>query len=98
MEPECRITGKVLDESGKPPSGARVMLSWGPGEIMNVPVDSKDGQYTADGLRSGRYTLNVLAGVGPGRSSEVVELGAGESLSKDIRINARRPGEAGARE
>jgi protocatechuate 3,4-dioxygenase beta subunit len=98
VEPESKITGRVLDESGKPASGATVMLAWGAGEMMNVPVDAKDGRYMADGLSAGKYMLSVLAGGGPARFSEAIELGSGETLSKDIRINAPGHGEAGGRE
>jgi len=45
LEPESKITGTVLDEAGKPVVGSRIMLSWGDGEIMNVPIDDKDGRY-----------------------------------------------------
>jgi hypothetical protein len=68
--------------------------------MMNVAVDPKDGWYLADGLGAGKYQLSVRVGVGigPDRSPEAVELGRGETLTKDIRINAPRPGGAGGRE
>ena len=59
LEPESRLTGTVLDDAGKPVAGARIMLSWGLGEMMNVPIDEKDGRYLADGLGSGKYMLSV---------------------------------------
>ena len=65
LEPESRLTGTVLDDAGKPVAGARIMLSWGSGEMMNVSIDEKDGRYLADGLGSGRYRLSVISTAGP---------------------------------
>ena len=75
VEPESRITGKVLDENGKPPSGRRVMLSWGVGETMNVPVElerrpvhgrcAEVGQVHVErrrGRRSGAFLRDDRAG------------------------------------
>ena len=97
LEPESRLTGTVLDETGKPVAGARIMLSWGLGEMMNVPIDEKDGRYLADGLGSGKYMLSVIPSVGPGLFSTSVALDGGKTLTKDIRVKRANPGAAGAR-
>jgi hypothetical protein len=96
LEPESRLTGTVLDDAGKPVTGARIMLSWGLGEMMNVPIDEKDGRYLADGLGSGKYMLNVIPSVGPGLFSASVALDGGKTLTKDIRVQRANPGAARA--
>lgn len=97
LEPESRLTGKVLDDAGKPVAGAKIMLSWGQGEMMNVPIDEKDGQYLAERLGSGKYMLSVMQSVGPGLFSTSVELEGGKTLAKDIRVKRANPGAAGSR-
>ena len=92
LEPESRLTGTVLDDTGKPVSGARIMLAWGQGEMMNVAIDEKDGRYLADGLGSGTYILNVIPSVGPGLFSASVKLEGGKTLTKDIRVMKANPG------
>ena len=66
LEPESKLTGTVLDEEGKPVSGARIMLSWGKGEMINIAIDEKDGRFLAEGLGSGKFLLSVIPSVGPG--------------------------------
>jgi hypothetical protein len=97
LEPESRLTGTVLDDAGKPVTGARIMLSWGQGQMMNVPIDEKDGQYLADGLGSGNYMLNVIPSIGPGLFSTSVVLEGGKTLTNDIRVKRAKPGAIGAR-
>jgi uncharacterized GH25 family protein len=97
LEPESRLTGTVLDDAGKPVTGARIMLSWGLGEMMNVTIDEKDGRYLADGLGSGKYMLSVIPSVGPGLLSASVALEGGKTLTKDIRVKRANPAAAGAR-
>jgi Carboxypeptidase regulatory-like domain len=92
LEPEARITGSVLDEAGKPVVGARIMLSWGQGEMMNVAIDEKDGQYLADGLGAGKYFLSVIPSVGPQLVSLSVMLEAGKTLTEDVRVKRPNPG------
>lgn len=91
LEPESKLTGTVLDEAGKPVAGARITLSWQGGEMMNVPIDEKDGRFLAEGLGSGRFMLSVIPSAGPGLFSESIELEAGKKLSKDIRVKAAKP-------
>jgi hypothetical protein len=86
LQPESRLAGTVLDEAGHPVSGAKATLSWGMGEMLNVPIDAKDGRYSADGLAAGKYTLAIGAGRAPGLASETINLEAGMTLSKDIRV------------
>ena len=95
LEPESKITGTVLDESGKPVVGSRIMLSWGDGEMMNVPIDDKDGRYLADGLGSGDYNLSVIPSVGGNLSSSAIKLEVGKTLLNDIRVEKPRPGAEG---
>jgi uncharacterized GH25 family protein len=92
LEPESKLTGTVLDKAGTPVAGARIVLSWGMAEMMNVSIDEKDGRYMADGLGAGRYMLSVIPSVGPGLLSEPVELKPGKSLTKDIRVKVPKPG------
>ena len=96
VEPEAKLTGTVLDEAGKPVAGARITLSWGRGEMMNIPIDEKDGRFLADGLGSGKYTLSVIPSVGPGLFSTSVELEAGKTTTEKTsasrgRRRARQP-------
>ena len=84
--PESTLAGTVLDEAGKPVTGARAMLSWGSGEMMNVPIDAKDGRYLADGLGPGKYMLRIGTDVAPMLASETVDLEAGKTLTKEIRV------------
>src|SRR5262249_22094652 len=86
LEPEAKLSGTVHDESGKPVSGSLIRLSWGMAEAMNVPIDEKDGRFTADGLAAGKYFLNVLGKGGPARHSEQIDLQPGETVVKDITV------------
>ena len=86
LPPESRLAGAVLDEAGRPVAGARAMLSWGSGEMMNVPIDAKDGRYMADGLAPGKYSLSIGTDAAPNLVSEPVDLEAGKTLTKDIRV------------
>jgi Carboxypeptidase regulatory-like domain len=81
-----KLTGTVLDGAGKPIPGARITLSWGMGEMMNVPIDDKDGRYVADALAPGKYRLNVIPGVGRSVVSTTVTLEAGKTLMNDIAV------------
>ena len=92
VEPESRLTGTVLDESGKPVAGSKIMLSWGQAEMMNIPVDEKDGRFMADGLGSGKYTLSVGSDAGPALSTSSVELESGKTTTEDIRVKRPTPG------
>jgi hypothetical protein len=94
VEPEAILAGKVLDESGKPVAGARVVISWGQGEMMNAQIDERDGAYKADALGSGKYRLSVIPSVGPARVSRSIELEAGKMTTEDIRVGMPTPGEA----
>ncbi|SIO58624.1 Carboxypeptidase regulatory-like domain-containing protein [Singulisphaera sp. GP187] len=96
VEPESRLAGTVLDESGKPVSGSRIMLSWGNGEMMNILVDEKDGRFLADELGSGKYSLNVIPSAGPALYSGSVDLEPGKTVTEEIRV--KRPTPAAARE
>ena len=96
LEPESKLTGKVLDGAGMPVWGARTMLSWGLGEVMIVLIDEKDGRYLADGLGSGEYKLNVIPSVGPGLFSASAALEGGNTLVMDIRVRRTKPGVPGA--
>lgn len=91
LEPEAKLAGTLLDEAGKPVSGAWILLSWGQGEMMNVPVDEKDGRFLADGLGSGKYTLNVVPAAGPALLNESVDLEPGATLTKDLRVKRPDP-------
>jgi protocatechuate 3,4-dioxygenase beta subunit len=86
LQPESRLAGTVLDEAGHPVPGAKATLSWGSGEMMNVPIDAKDGRYSADGLAPGKYILAVGTGGVPGLFSGPVDLEPGKTLSRDIRV------------
>ena len=97
LEPESKLEGTVLDEEGKPVAGARIMLSWGRGEMINVPIDEKDGRFLADGLGSGKFLLNVFPSVGPGLFNSSVMLEAGKTITEDIRVKRPKPGAAGER-
>jgi protocatechuate 3,4-dioxygenase beta subunit len=96
LEPESKLSGTVLDNEGKPVLGARIMLTWGAGEMVNVAIDEKDGRFLADGLGSGNYRLNVILGAGQAPLLELIELESGKTIVKDIRVQhpnpARRPG------
>jgi hypothetical protein len=94
LEPEAILAGTVLDESGKPVAGARIVISWGQGETMNVLIDERDGAYKADALGPGKYTLSVIPSVGPARISRSVELEAGKTTTEVIRVERPTPGEA----
>ena len=54
--------------------------------MMNVPIDAKDGRYSADGLAPGKYTLNVIPSVGRSHFSTSVTLEPGKTLVKDITV------------
>jgi Carboxypeptidase regulatory-like domain len=97
LEPESRLTGTALDDAGMPVVAARIMLSWGQGEMMNVPIDDKDGRYLAEGLGPGKYMLNVMPSIGPRLFSTSVELEGGKTLAKDIRVKRANPGAPGSR-
>lgn len=86
LPPESKLSGAVLDDAGKPVVGARAMLTWGSGEMMNVPIDAKDGHYLADGLAPGKYSLSVATEGAPNLANERVDLEAGKTLTQDIRV------------
>jgi hypothetical protein len=92
LELESKLTGNVVNEEGKPVSGARLILSWGVGEMMNVPLGDKDGRFSADGLGSGKYSLTVLPSDGQPLTSVTVTLEPGKTLSKEIRVKEPKPG------
>ena len=92
LEPESKIVGTVVDDAGKPLAGAMVMLSWGKGEMTNVPIDDKDGRFVADGLGSGKYSLNVMPRAGgQGLAHEVIDLEPGKTLEKEIVVKRPKP-------
>ncbi len=98
LEPESRLMGTVLDEAGKPVAGAKIMLSWGMGEMVNVPIDEKDGRYLVNGLGPGKYLLNVNPGLGdPGIAPGSIELEPGKTLVHDVIVKRPAPGAAGVR-
>ena len=97
LEPESKLTGTALDEEGKPVAGARITLRWGKGEMINVPIDEKDGRFLADGLGSGKFSLSVIPSVGPALFNSSVMLEAGKTLAEDIRVKRPKPGAAGGR-
>ncbi|WP_406697279.1 carboxypeptidase regulatory-like domain-containing protein [Singulisphaera sp. Ch08] len=98
VEPESKITGTVLDESGKPVSGARLVLSWGNGEGMNILANEKDGRFLADELGANKYILSVMPSIGPALFSGSVEVEPGKTVTQDIRVKIPVPAAAGKRE
>ena len=60
--------------------------------MMNVLIDEKDGRYMADGLGAGKYMLIVIPSAGPALHFESIDLEAGKTISKDIRVKVTKPG------
>lgn len=89
LRPEARLTGTVLDASGKPVLRARVVLSPQSGPTQYLKVGEADGRFSADGLDAGEYQLNLInrAGQVPGPFPQTIELRSGETLTKDIRLD-----------
>ena len=94
LEPASSISGTVTVEGGKPIEDLRVSLSWGGGESLAVPVDSRTGRYSADALPSGQFQFVVAPRIGTRLSSEMIHLKPGENLVKDLSVT---PPAAGAR-
>ncbi|WP_435021791.1 carboxypeptidase regulatory-like domain-containing protein [Tundrisphaera sp. TA3] len=95
LEPQAKLSGSVLDQDGKPVAEASLMLSWGAGESMDVPIDETTGKFTAEGLGPGKYQLSVQANVGPALFAESITLEEGKAEVRDIRVKRRAP-DAGA--
>ena len=95
LEPEARLTGKVLDGDGKPLAGVRLRLSWGAGESLDVPVDPRDGRYEADALAPGDYLWDVgptgVPAPAPSLASGRLALEAGKAQTFDVRV--KKPAE-----
>lgn len=69
-----KITGRVLDDSGKAIQGAKVSASsWGPGSFSgNEAKTDASGKFTLSGLEDGSFTVQASAkGYGQGSKSEV---------------------------
>jgi carboxypeptidase family protein len=65
----ARVTGKVVDKTGKPLSGARVQLQDG----VAVAITKPNGEFTLDSLPSGTQAL-VVRKLGYGVTESAVEL------------------------
>lgn len=91
VQPEARLAGTVLDEAGQPIPGTRLMLSWGAGESLYVPIGDQDGRFRAAELPPGKYRLNVVANAGPVLHNGTVTLESGKTTTEEIRVKRPKP-------
>ncbi|MDD5704785.1 MAG: carboxypeptidase-like regulatory domain-containing protein [Kiritimatiellae bacterium] len=84
-EPGGVVTGRVLDDAGKPLAGARVYA--GDGASGSV-FTSTNGQYRISGLQAGDRTLRIMASnyVIKAGDDVAVKLGAGAVVERDIQM------------
>jgi len=73
------ITGRVVDQDGRPVAGARVLVS-GDGVPLTAVTTTDNGQFTIQSPESGRLTLRVAV---DGFRAEAVNLDA-SSASRDV--------------
>jgi hypothetical protein len=98
LVPEARVSGTVLDEAGRPLASSRIVLtSEDDAQTMSVPIDESDGRFLADELAPGRYQLMVVPSdpryrrAGNPSFAEAIELKAGVTMLKDIRVKRAGP-------
>jgi peroxiredoxin len=89
LEPEAIVTGEVVDTiTGKPLDGINVSLVARSGEQISAGIDRGDeGRFRLDGLSEGDYTLTVAINFGGRLHEEQLTLGAGQTLTRSLRVS-----------
>jgi hypothetical protein len=77
----ARVTGKVVDKTGKPLGGARIMLQGGGAAAVSRP----NGEFTLDSLPSGTQALEVRK-LGYAAADVPVELSANEPARTTVTL------------
>ncbi len=97
--PDTGIRGQVVDEEGRPVTGATVLaLAAGGGKLTDIgsamegiggqSFTDDEGRFSLTGMKAGAWTLRVQAS---GFGTEVVEnVNAAEGASGDVRVVLRR--------
>ncbi|MDB4877244.1 MAG: TonB-dependent receptor plug [Gemmatimonadetes bacterium] len=78
----ARITGKVVDKTGKPLAGARVALQGG----GTVAITRANGDFTLDSLPSGTQALDIRK-LGYSATEQAVELSSNEPARATITMS-----------
>lgn len=91
------VTGRVVDTSGKPISGASVFFSSGsPAKIVATATTDAAGVYTVPSLAAGTYNVTATApGFGTSAPISVVVVGATTTTVPDITLGAVANGTLG---
>lgn len=80
------ISGKVVDEQGKPVAWARVMFSRSPGEVQDIAMmTSDDGSFTLSVPENGSYEILIASDEG-GEAKAAVEV-TGERNHVEMRLD-----------
>jgi hypothetical protein len=96
LSPEGLISGRVMDDQGRPVVHAQVRFDWDeaaprPGSeqpaTVRVVTDG-EGQFEATGLSAGRHRVSVFAR-GAGADSTAVQIGPGESKEITVTLKQR---------
>jgi hypothetical protein len=58
---EKNLSGKVKDETGKPVSGANVLLLGEKSAVVRASVTGNEGEYTLESIKEGEYTLKIVS-------------------------------------
>lgn len=78
----ARVTGKVVDKSGRPIADARVMLQGGGTTVLSRP----NGDFTLDSLPSGTQAI-VVRKLGFAVTETAVELSSNEPLRTTVKMD-----------
>ena len=80
-----RITGKVVDETGKPVSGATVTANHAALSLERTGTTNENGDFVFALLPTGTYTITVMA---EGRQPEVYNVGVsiGQTIPLEIQL------------
>jgi hypothetical protein len=75
LQPSGSVTGRIVDDDGRPATGVAIKVNYGPGQFADVPyfftlleaAVGNDGRFRIDGLIAGVvYDLDLRAGAATG--------------------------------